>query len=51
MIEKFLEEKEDKCATTNDIINYVKSQREASEKSIRRYLEDKKANKNKTIRI
>ena len=51
IIEKFLEETKDKCASTSDIINHVKGQRTASEVSIIRYLKKKKQNKNKFIRI
>lgn len=53
IIEKYLEEAKNKCATVNDIVNYVKSQRPASENSIKRYLKtkNKKRNKNKFIRI
>lgn len=51
IIEKYLEDKKDKCASTEDIIKHVQSQKEVSKKSIIIYLTERKRNENKFINI
>jgi hypothetical protein len=51
MIENYLEGTEDKCATTDNIIKYIKNQRTTSEKYIIMCLCSKKLNDNKFINI
>ena len=51
IIEKCLEGKENKCATFDEIVRYVKKQKNASEHTIKRYLKTGKRNKNKFMRV
>ena len=51
IINDYLEGTKDKCATFDDIIKYVKKEKVTNEHTIKRYLRDKKRNKNKFIRL